>query len=245
MNQDLHLDIFASIDLESLNLRPGLLRRHDVKYLLHQNKLHHILENCCTDYLILENKNYRIFQYSTEYFDTMQLDMYHANHRQMAHRYKVRKRAYLQEGISYIEIKEKTARQQTIKHRQLGNNLFEATEFVSLNSPYTVENLLPKLTIEYQRITLLHKTLDLKVTFDLDISANALEKNILYPSLVIAESKSQGLKAGAFDHQMKQMGIQNCRISKYCLGMTSLRKELKHNLFKPTLRAIYKLTENA
>jgi hypothetical protein len=66
------------------------------------------------------------------------------------------------------------------------------------------------------------------------------------PFLVIAEIKHE--RASSLSHfamLMKKYHIRPMRISKYCAGLTLLNPTLKYNRFKPRLREINKIQNEA
>ena len=83
-----------------------------------------------------------------------------------------------------------------------------------------------------------------RVTLDLNLRVRAGDRTIIWPGVVVAE-----VKAGGHDHDsvfkqlMKARGTRFTSFSKYCIGVSMLYPEIKHNRFKPKLRMISQLIQ--
>ena len=140
----------------------ALLRRIDTKYVLHTQQLFQALENLKDQYRILEIQGCRLNRYHNLYFDTPDFELYHQHHKQQRNRYKVRCREYVDTQLTYLEVKRKNNRDQTIKSRlKTGEFISDLSQkgqhFLSENYPYERQYLQPVLWNDFMRITLVSK----------------------------------------------------------------------------------------
>lgn len=238
------LNGMVSTNLEEMN-HVKLMRRRDTKYVIPTNKLPGILELIKDDYKVLELANERIQPYETIYFDTPELKMYMEHHNRRLNRYKVRKRKYVLSGQSFLEIKFKNNRGETIKKRvrsEMDEKRLEPDNqiFLSENSPFSFDEIEPALWNKFYRITLVSKYRPERLTIDLglgfsDDKVNEFEN---LDDTCIIEVK-RDLDAGISDiiNALEKSRVKATGFSKYCMG-TVLTKEVKHNLFKQRLRSL-------
>lgn len=97
--------------------RSTLQRRFDRKFLLPLSEAPALLRRLATHYRVVLAGAARFAKYDTHYFDTPQLTCYHDHRRRRRPRCKVRVRHYLDRALSVLEVKRKTARGDTDKHR--------------------------------------------------------------------------------------------------------------------------------
>ena len=218
----------------------ALMKRTDTKFVIHRTKLNQILKDLENDYLILEIDGKRLMTYSSEYFDTENYKFYYDHHHGRKVRAKVRVREYVDSNISFIEVKQKTNKGQTIKTRikvEGQSNLHNTNTFA--NEILQQKELLKASIInDFKRITLVSNIAKERVTFDTDINFNNTSWN---DNLVIIELKQERLKRSSPLFQtLKKLQIHPARISKYCLGMSAEYPQLKVNNFKPIFRNIHK-----
>lgn len=236
------LQTFEPLNLQALNHRTDWEKRNDSKFVAHVSVMDALLHSLNEDYFILENEGNRVWNYITEYWDTLDRNMFYEHHRDRAHRYKVRKRQYGSENGFWLEVKEKTPDGRTVKHRLFNPSPDELAVFIDTKSPYSHGNLNQALFMDYDRMTFLHKSLPLKITLDINLKANNGVDSIAFRDLIILELKSEKQQAAPAAGFIKPLGLRPCSISKYCIGMATLHPELKQNAFKPTLLQIQKIT---
>lgn len=234
---------FQPIGIDTLLERAELMDRNDQKFVFHKNKLPEILNACCEEYFILEINGSRQFEYETEYFDTPSQQLYFDHHRGKGNRYKVRRRKYGSTGEEYIEVKHKTHKGNTQKHRIETYSLLEAKNLLGAHlAPALINHLQTSLMVHYQRITLLHKAKNEKVTLDFDLQmtdpSNKMTSSKRFENLIIAEAKSTHLQQNTFQKIAKKLGIREGSLSKYCLGCLAIKPNIKHNRFKQTYKHI-------
>jgi hypothetical protein len=235
------LDQFETLDLSALNRRTDWQRRHDCKFAVPAYKMNELLQLFAGDYLLLENGDNKVAFYETGYMDTEDRNMFYEHQRDRAHRFKIRKRRYNRESNLWLEVKEKLPNGKTMKHRLLNPQPLEEASFIETLSPYRFAELQSTINTSYERITLLHKTLALKVTIDMNFVAANANHELAFPQLLIVEFKSENHEYASAVKTMQQMGMRPLSLSKYCLAVATLHPELKQNAFKPTLLHLNKL----
>ncbi len=242
---------FQPLAMSVLMDRAELMDRTDRKFVFHRSMLLDILMDCVADYHILDMEGQRAFDYETEYYDTPDWQFYLEHHRGKANRYKVRRRKYGSTGEEYIELKHKTNKGNTQKLRVLGNQLDMAKALLHEHIGESLtQQLQASLMVHYQRITLLHKSKNEKVTLDFSLrwstpeqpedahSAQQQWASKSFDNVVIAEVKSTNLHFNTFQQIAKSRGIREGSMSKYCMGCLAVYPNIKHNRFKQTYKHI-------
>ena len=238
---------FESVSLKEIECLK-LLDRIDIKFLFNDVQLPAILKACKSNYKILEINGERIATYKTLYFDTHNFAFYHQHHNGKLNRGKVRYRTYSESDLGFLEVKIKKNTGRTIKSRV---QVDSEPNFKSLESSLLSQqhvfldklDLIPKIWIHYNRITLVNTSNSEKLTLDLNLqftSTSNADVKINY--LVIAEVKQHQKKNSPFISLMKAKHIPKNSFSKYCFGVTQLFPQIKKNNFKQKLLTIQKIT---
>ena len=179
--------------------------------------------------------------------------MYVVHHNQKLTRQKVRTRTYVESGITFIEVKNKTNRGRTKKKRiKIPQENFytvtaheEAKAFLSERANYAVERLSPALTTEFERITLVNHAHTERLTIDLNLRFTNIRAEHGEPTgiedLVIVELKQDGLCYSPMKQILLDLRVQKFKISKYCLGTALSNPTVKANRFKRKIRMIKKI----
>jgi hypothetical protein len=242
------LAAFDSITLAELS-SVALLDRIEVKYLLPVSVLNDVILRLQPSYSALVVANQQLNHYRTLYFDTPDLAMYRRHHMGARNRYKVRSRQYVDSHITFLEVKHKTNRRNTVKSRLPTSELITgmnrcSLEFLRDKCPYNAIELVPTLWNTYGRITLASKTRCERVTFDLGLAFSWHGKKMELPAVVVAEVKRDGSSHDSdFMTLMRQMGMRKTSFSKYCVGVSLFYPEVKHNRFRSAHRIIARLSE--
>ncbi|HEY0606033.1 MAG TPA: polyphosphate polymerase domain-containing protein [Herpetosiphonaceae bacterium] len=234
------------IDLDQMD-GVALQDRIDTKYVFHAGLIQRTLAALAEHYRVLEIDGNRIHRYQTLYFDTADFTLYHQHHAGGSNRYKVRSRSYLDTGLSCLEIKLKAHGDRTIKQRLRTPEPVtaltpQAGAFLREHLPPTIAGLQPQLWNTFSRITLVGKRQPERVTLDLDLHFSGNGDTVVLPGAVVAEVK-QGRhgRTSPFMRLMREAGIRSTGFSKYCIGVSLLFPEIKHNNFKPHQRLLRKL----
>jgi len=221
------LSAFEKIDF--LTISPQLLftDRRDTKYIFHYLEWADIMEVLSENYCVVVHDGKVSQTYSTIYYDSPELKYYLAHHNGHGNRVKMRTRTY-EGGISFFEVKQKTNRGITLKERYP-------------NFEDHIDGLIPQLEVVYNRITLYDKLFQEKLTFDFNLQFRDESSEVEFSSIVIAESKKMRSTFSSFMEALKRRKIESTSMSKYCLGVASLNKDVKQNNFKALIHNINKL----
>jgi hypothetical protein len=225
----------------------ALLRRTDTKYLLNEEQVFQTLAGLTDHYRMLEIDGRRLHRYRTLYFDTPDLALYRQHHNGQRNRYKVRERVYADSDLVFLEIKHKINAHTTVKSRRRTRGLRSqitrgAGSFLRTHYPYQVEELEAKLYNTFQRITLVSTHSAERLTVDVNLRYLWNGMRVSLAGMAIAEVKQDGFSLDSeFIRHMRASGVRATRFSKYCIGVSMLYPEVKHNNFKPQFRQIAKL----
>jgi hypothetical protein len=99
----MNLDLFKPIRLSEMS-QVKLMNRSDHKFWFSYELLHDMLRCIKNDYYILSINNQVLLPYKTTYYDTLKNDMYVAHHNGKLNRYKIRRRSYIINDISFLEV---------------------------------------------------------------------------------------------------------------------------------------------
>lgn len=227
----------------------ALLSRTDTKYLLRIEQLTEALPLLSQHYRALEVEGARLSPYHTLYFDTPEFELFRWHHAGGRNRYKVRSRRYVQTNASFLEVKHKVNSFQTVKERIPTRDLLtrvtpEAARFLRERLPAGTDHLQPKLWNLYGRITLVNRFFPERVTLDLDLRFNTDDRSLALPGVVTAEVKQAGrVRPTTFIQLMHRLGIRAGGFSKYCVGVSLLYPQIKHNNFLAQLRTVTALAD--
>lgn len=256
MFASLHFPSLQSMRSISLDEMSGvsLLNRTDTKFMTSA----HILQSLLHD---AEMKGYRVFEingqrlqpYESVYYDTADLKMFSDHRNGKLVRQKVRVRTYLASGSTFLEIKNKNNHRRTKKKRLeipvgcLSNlkDFTAASEFLSGRTPWTLEDLSPETTTDFDRITLVDAELTERVTIDMNLRFSNFRSGIkadLGP-LVIIELKQDATRSSVFREILTRHRVQPFRISKYCVAVTLTDPSARPGRFKEKIRYIKKITD--
>lgn len=225
--------------------------RIETKFLMHIDLLPLVLKTIQPKYKILEIDQLRIFPYSTLYYDTKENSMFQGHHNGKFYRYKVRCRKYVSCDLSFLEIKEKTTGDRTIKNRVKTDGIETTLSERSMNylgqyTPFQNIPLEPKIYTDFSRITLVSKDMQERATIDQNVHFLYNGKDhSLYDKLVIVELKRKTFSCASSTliKTLRQYGITGGGISKYCIGRSLLEDDLKSNNFKQDIRTINKIND--
>jgi hypothetical protein len=239
------LSKYTPISLEEMD-HVKLLDRIDTKFVIHEAQLQGFLTEMSTHYNLLSINGQSIQPYETLYFDTPGFQLYLMHHNGKRNRYKVRCRKYVNSDISFFEIKSKTNTSRTIKQRIQVDDIPEAlnetlTKYISEHTPGGIQNYVPVLRVFFERLTLVNKNANERLTVDLNLRYKSNGSEMKVEDLVIVEVKQENHSVSPFREMMKMHRLPKNYLSKYCLGITCLNTELKKNRFKQKINTLNKL----
>ena len=235
---------FSPADVELLAHRQ-LQKRLDQKYILPMCQMSTLLEVLVDDFKIVPTSNHEIASYETQYFDTQDHLFYTSHLRGKRPRYKVRLRRYPDRNLCMLECKRKNASDLTVKTRT--EVPYDTTSLTSHHAfftelPCSVERLETSLFNTFHRITLLHKTLEERLTIDFNIGFNIDDKQIHLDNCTIVERKRSPVSTGSPVPQLLRLvQAYPLSISKYCIGGYHLFNTNKSTLYRAKSRMLRKV----
>lgn len=243
------------ISLDEVNARSELLARYDNSYLV-PVEIFDDLAALLTDprrgsgpFRALSIGGKRWFSYHSTYYDTPELLTFHDHRQGRRLRYRIRERVYQDSGERQFEIKLKSGRGETVKHRQRleGDDCVldaERQGFLAgvLKGSYGIEapgGLTPALVTEYQRATFVAD--GQRVTCDAGLVVRDVATGRAVGAdrgLVLVETKTQGHLTEA-DRVLHRYGVRAADFTKYCGGFAALRPELGVNRWARAVRVAF------
>lgn len=176
------LQNFNPISLVQLNNKAELMTRRDNKYVLTNEQIKKLLSYTQSQFDVLEIGGLRQFHYLSKYFDSEELHTHQAHNKGRRRRIKIRHRHYVDSDRHYFEIKLKGFRNLTQKLRVpfnpsdvgengLNNELLSfckatVTDHYTIDWLFTSNDLTPSISVGYDRITLVSKSDDKRITID-------------------------------------------------------------------------------
>ncbi len=241
---------FQPISLEGMDA-VKLLDRQDTKFIFGDYVLPCLLAHLRAKFKVLTIAGKSMLRYENLYFDTEDLLLYRQHHNEQLSRYKIRYRRYLDSGTSYFEIKQKNNKNRTIKRRiQVPDMRYPFDDVAGLmikeHIGISQDRFTSTLDTYFTRVTLVGESLRDRVTIDFDIKVrgNGVKKE--FHHLAIAEIKQCRYSSRSdFFRVMKKLGIQEMRLSKYCMGILATYPNVKYNRFKPKIMKINQIVSKA
>jgi hypothetical protein len=240
---------FEPVELDALgDLR--YMNRIDTKYLFSVSKLPELLLSIRAEYKALEIEKIRKFSYKTVYFDTPDLHFYNQHVTGKMNRSKVRIRTYESNGLTFLEVKQKSNKGRTSKSRlekEPGdmNHIEQSRLFLNELISSNAEKLKAVINTGFTRITLVNFEKSERITIDYNLVWNNLKgETVNMPFLAIAEIKSEkSTSQSPFFSQLKKQGVRSTGFSKYAMGMAIVNGAPKQNNLKPKLLLIKKIRD--
>jgi hypothetical protein len=242
------LDTFETITLEEMD-RVKLMDRTDQKFNFNISLLPELLREVRDQYRVLEVSGTNMSRYETLYYDTPTFDLFRQHHNGRTNRYKIRMRRYVESDLNFFEVKFKNNKGRTVKKRVKRSDLEKeitgkSLELLSKTSGMSPEHIEPKLWVNYNRVTLVNKFDEERITIDLDLEVKNGEDVADFSGLVIVEAKQAKAHDTAFVKCLKNLHIREGGTSKYCLAVSKLIPDIKKNNFKPALITIQKIIDD-
>jgi len=237
-----------SISLDEIKTL-ALLDRLDVKFMLHERQLAQIMARISGHYRVLEINGVRPGRYHTTYFDTPDFAMYHAHHNGARARHKVRWRSYLDSGLIYLEVKEKTNRERTVKRRitlpaPISHLHDLDTSWMPASFKLDPHALRPVVWNRFRRLTLADFERQERITIDLALEFGRDNHAIPLPGLAIVEIKQRKFSLHSLmARELHRLQLHQAHVSKFCTAVAMLYPEQKQNRFKPLMRRLSALFE--
>jgi hypothetical protein len=242
--------MIAPIGLDELMALAELQTRVDRKYFVPAAVFHRMIAELAPRMRVLAIDGRRTFGYESIYFDTPDLNGYHAHIQRRRQRFKARTRTYTDSGQCMFEVKLKGARGETVKRRiphpvedrseltdealaHLRAALFDAYRWTR------PPRLQSTLATTYRRTTFVSRAGDVRLTCDVGLSCLDVHHEVRDTGThVLVECKSSG--QGNFpDKILRHFGVRPVSVSKYCVGIAALHPDLPSNPWHRTLRRYF------
>lgn len=241
---DERLQIIKPIGLDDLVAQAALLTRVDRKYVVPVPAAEALLEQLPTGTQMLDIEGRRDFGYRSTYLDTPGRESFLSAGRSSRGRWKVRTRAYLDTGTTWLEVKTRGPRNATVK-RRIPHPEADASCGLTASGRAFVADCLghrvaaalePTLVTAYRRATLLLPASHSRVTIDVELGWTSIldRRDLDRPSLAIVETKT-GATPSEVDRLLWSRGFRPTRISKYGVGMAALHPDLPRLKWHRTL----------
>lgn len=234
-----YLEGFEPVGLNGLS-EVRYMNRVDTKYLFPLSKLPALLGSVKSMYKALEIDSQREFRYKTVYFDTPDLLFYKQHVTGKLNRTKVRLRTYESNGLTFLEVKQKSNKGRTSKSRMEKEEgdaypFQQSREFLSELISSGTSILKPVICTGFTRITLADLARAERITIDFSLTWNNFKgERLEMPFLAIAEIKSEkSTSLSPFFLELKRLGVRSTGFSKYATGMAMVNRADKQNVLKP------------
>jgi hypothetical protein len=219
----------------------------DEKFLLAASVLPDVLALCAGGYRVLEVQGARSSRYSTTYYDTADLLLYHEHATGRLPRRKVRVRSYLDSGVTFLEIKRRDNRKRVKKARiEIRDGLPRGADRLAdlpgnLVQGLSTETLREVVTTSFSRVTLVARTGAERVTIDTQLTFAARGAVKVFASAVCVEIKQLRHDRSAARDALRRLAHRPVSLSKYCVGVASVVEGAPVNSLKPMLRRLQRL----
>ncbi len=230
------LATFEPITLGRANDVAELQTRIDRKYVVDEATLLGLLGALASGGRVLEIDGERSCEYHSTYFDTEDFALYRAAVQGRRQRYKVRSRTYGATGPCFLEVKSKGRRGANIKSR-IGYGRADHDAITADGHDFVADltgghdlaaALLPVLTTEYRRSTLIDTGSRTRLTFDRRLRCTGEDGGEASLDAIVVETKSAHAPSAA-DRWLWQHHVRPTPISKYCTGLAAIRTDLPAN----------------
>ena len=244
-----------TINLIDLEKDAALLKRFDEKYLVDTDHIENFLSESSSNLSILQIDKLREFQYSSTYYDSESLTSWRDHIQGKRRRFKCRVREYSNSNDSFVEVKLKGNKGETIKSRKRLNASLDSSNLrnyldsvlVSMGYSRYEEELVPVLQVNYKRKTFLASVTNEKITVDSEIWFHNLLNDAsenLGENVHILEIKSNRIDSN-FRATLLKQGNRPSSLSKYILGTVLTNPNVSKNLYLPLIRSLSKIRNNA
>ncbi|MGW4031751.1 polyphosphate polymerase domain-containing protein [Streptomyces sp. NPDC004838] len=237
-----------SISLAEVQERAELMARFDQAYLVPAPVFTALVAHM-TDpgrpqgpFRVLAIDGRRWFSYHSVYYDTPELRCFHEHRQGRRLRFKIRERVYQDSGLRQFEIKLKSGRGETVKHRRqlTGRDTpldapYQGFLADHLRRAYGLEppaSLKPSIVTDYQRATLVSD--GERITCDMGLRCSDVRADIAVkcdPGLILVETKTTGHLTEA-DHFLHAHGVRPAVFTKYCAAIAALHPRLPANRWR-------------
>jgi len=220
-----------------------LRRRTDSKFVMPPASAAALLSSLTGEYALLGTGNGPLASYRTLYFDTPELDCFHAQRRGCRVRHKVRVRHYVDRRVTSLEVKTRVSELETVKvwrERAYDESELSADDqaFVSGRTGI-LRPMVPQVWTGFRRVTLLGIEATERVTVDLDLGVERGGRRRSLAGIAVVEVKQWPLDRGtAVMSALRAAGARSGWMSKYCAAVAFTRPQVRCHPLLPALRAL-------
>ena len=206
----------------------SLQKRVDTKFVIAATKVEAFLESLGQGFAVLESNGVRAALYRTQYFDSPDFAFLMQHHRGRRPRFKVRLRNYLDRDLSYVEVKQKTPKNITVKVRKVREESdlsLDPTDrrFLADSCPIPNEVLEPQVLTVFRRVTLVGIDEPERVTLDMGLSFSTETRSAELPDICVVEIKQPRFRARSECFlALRRLNARPAKFSKYFTGATLL-----------------------
>jgi len=222
--------------------RRALCHRADSKFVLSPTGAADLLGALTGDYAVLAAGEACLADYQTLYFDTADLDFFHARRCGRRVRHKVRIRHYPGRRLTLLEVKTRRNDLQTtkvIRPRRFGDNTLSPDDqaFVRLHTGLD-RDVLPQVWTNYTRATLFGLHTNERVTVDLNLALTMGDQRRSFATVIVEVKQSPFRRSTPVMALLRDAGWRPRSVSKYCAGIVYTRRSVPCNRLLPDLRAL-------
>ncbi|MEU5163149.1 polyphosphate polymerase domain-containing protein [Streptomyces sp. NPDC020875] len=245
----------APVSLAQVQARAELMARFDHAYLVPDTVFTDLVAHL-TDparpggpFRILTIDGLRWFRYHSVYYDTPDWRCFHEHRQGRRRRFKIRERVYQDSGLRQFEIKLKSGRGETVKHRRplTGADTPLDAPYLAfladrLRSAYRMaapETLSPSIVTDYRRATLVSD--GERITCDTGLRCHDVRADQAVrcdPGLVLVETKTTGGLTDA-DRFLHARGVRPAVFTKYCAAIAALHPRQPANRWRRAARLAF------
>jgi hypothetical protein len=202
----------------------ALHRRVDTTYVVPVHVAMSMLSDLSTDYFVLTAGPSLVAAYRTLYFDTEDLQFFHAHQRGIARRYKVRIRHYPDRRVSFLEVKCRINEMHQGKirvERAFGHNLLGANDMAIIGEHTDARgNIVPQVWTDFHRITLVGSQTTERITIDFNMNLESDRDAHLLSDIAVIEVKQTAcVRCSPATQALRARGCRPRRFSKYCTAI--------------------------
>ncbi|MFH8618765.1 polyphosphate polymerase domain-containing protein [Streptomyces sp. NPDC017979] len=245
----------APISLKEVQERAELMARFDKAYLVpagvFTRLVAHLTDRARPDgpFRVLTIEDRRWFAYHSVYYDTPDWRCFHEHRQGRRLRFKIRERVYQDSGLRQFEIKLKSGRGETVKHRRPltgADTPLDAPyrDFLAghLRAAYGLKppaSLAPSIVTDYRRATLVSD--GERITCDTGLRCHDVraDRHVRCdPGLVLVETKTTGHLTEA-DRFLHAHGVRPAVFTKYCAAIAALHPRMPANRWRRAARLAF------
>ena len=218
-----------------------LHERADSKYVLTPGEAAALVGALADGYAVLRAGEGPVARYRTLYYDTPELDSFHAHRRGYRVRHKVRVRHYADRQVSYLEVKTRRNDLHTAKFRReraYGDEMLDADDQAFVTSQTGIARAVqPQAGTRFRRITLLGLRDNERITVDVELVIEGMRRQRSLAGIAVVEVKQwPRARRTPIMLALRAAGRRPGWMSKYCAAIAFTHPGVRSNALLPGLR---------